>query len=159
MDYIPSEIFRNNIYKYLSPRDLFSLGESSSRMKNIVLENVRHPEAIYLQFLKTHKKHYLMETSPFDDVSEFPYSNLCPARSCVCRKFRKRGAWVVIDSLNCLSCLVETSRYSRILSMFNSVKHCVEHDVLISGMLALNNCIECKKKNDFCLDCAIELDM
>ena len=52
IDHIPPEIFRNNIFKYLSPQDLFSLGESSSQMKNIVLENVKHPEAVHLQYLK-----------------------------------------------------------------------------------------------------------
>ena len=65
IDHIPPEIFRNNIFKYLSPQDLFSLGESSSQMKNIVLENVKHSEAVHLQYLKTRKRHYLMEVSSF----------------------------------------------------------------------------------------------
>ena len=158
IDHIPPEIFRNNIFKYLSPRDLFSLAESSSQMKNIVLENVKHPEAVHLQYLKTRKRHYLMEVSSFDDVAEIPYSNLCPGKSCVCRKFHKRGPWVVLDPLNCLGCLVETNRKSHVLSI-NIFKHCLEHDVLISGMLSLKNCIECNNKNDFCLNCATELDM
>ena len=158
IDHIPPEIFRNNIFKYLSPQDLFSLGESSSQMKNIVLENVKHSEAVHLQYLKTRKRHYLMEVSSFDDVAEIPYSNLCPGKSCVCRKFHKRGPWVVLDPLNCLGCLVETNRKSHVLSI-NIFKHCLEHDVLISGMLSLKNCIECKNKNDFCFNCAAELDM
>ena len=159
MECIPPEIFRNNIFQYLSTRDRFNLGESSSTMKNMVLKNVRHSEAVYLQYLKTRKKYYLMEVSPFDDVVEFPFSNLCPGRSCICRSFHKRGSWVVIDSSNCLSCLVETNRLSRVLSVHNPVKHCLEHDILITGMLSLNNCIKCKVKNGFCLKCAIELDM
>ena len=126
-------------------------------MKNSVLENVRHPAAVFLQYMKTRKRHYLMETL-FDDVAEIPYSNLCPGKSCVCRKFHKRGPWVVLDPLNCLGCLVETNRKSHVLSI-NIFKHCLEHDVLISGMLSLKNCIECKNKNDFCLNCAAELDM
>ena len=95
---IPEEIFRV-IFTHLPAEDIFNLDETSKRMKFVVLNNVTHPLSTKLQYLKTKKKHFEKLPSPYDDISTFPYSNLCTKGVCACQLYYKRKTLVVVDPL------------------------------------------------------------
>ena len=56
--------FRKHIFVFLNPEDIFNLGECSSQMKDIVLNNLTHPLGTQLQYLKT-RKNYLINYHPY----------------------------------------------------------------------------------------------
>ena len=68
---LPEEIFREFIFKYISSEDVFNLGETSKKMKAIVLNNLTHPLGTELQYLKTKKKYFEGISSSYDDIYTF----------------------------------------------------------------------------------------
>ena len=148
---LPSEIFRNCIFKYLSTEDVFNLGETCTMMKYMVIENLSHPLATFLQYLRTRTGYFFKEVSVYDEVLEFNFSTLCTQRNCMGRQFHKQKHLVVTDPLNCIPCF-------SIASPVNMIGKCLEHDILIQGMLSFTNCIDCVNADAYCLFCAIELD-
>ena len=87
MEKLPEEIFRKHIFVFLNPEDIFNLGECSSQMKDIVLNNLTHPLGTHLQYLKTRKKLFDKLPSAYDKINLFKYSELCIKSDCSCILF------------------------------------------------------------------------
>ena len=150
MDRLPEEIFRNNIFIYLSEEDIFNLGQTTPRLRYILLSNVSHPMATCLQYIKTKRRHIMKEATVYDDAENFQFSDLCVRRGCKCSRFRKRKDVVILDPLNCAEC---NSRRN-----FNFLEGCLEHNILMPLLLRLSTCKQCEEKGEYCLFCAVELD-
>ena len=144
---LPEEVFRHNIMKYLSPEDIFHLGEVSQRMKEVILRNLSHPLATFLQYLKTVKSNYYKICSPYDDVDTFENSELCREYLCECQKFHKRKSVVILDPLYCEDCNVN-----------NRYQTCGLHNLLMTNMMDYAICYSCSSINSYCESCTLELD-
>ena len=53
IELIPGEILYRFIFPNLEPEDIFSLGQCWRKMRSLVEENISHPIAIRLQYIRT----------------------------------------------------------------------------------------------------------
>ena len=154
-------IFRENIFKFLSPEDIFNLGECSNEMKRIVIGNLSHPLATRLQYLKTMKKYYLRISSSYDDIDSFQYMELSSKNDCECRKFHQRKNCVIIDSSFCFTCIDywECGGLGD-LDLTNDPLNipCKYHMDLSDMIFDYRLCSDCYTSNSYCKSCANELD-
>ena len=58
LENIPSLVFRDHIFKFLTPNDIFNLGQCSKSMKLMVVSEVTHPMSTELQCIKTTVRFY-----------------------------------------------------------------------------------------------------
>ena len=101
---LPSLVFRDYIFEYLSPMDIFNLGQCSKSFKNLVLSEVIHPVSTVLQCIKTIHKHHYNARTEYDDIDKFKGIGKCGRYFCDCKKFHQRENWVIIDPRSCPSC-------------------------------------------------------
>lgn len=144
MEKLPEEIFRKHIFVFLNPEDIFNLGECSSQMKDIVLNNLTHPLGTHLQYLKTRKQLFEKLPSVYDEINMFKYSELCAKSDCSCILFHKRKNCVVLDPVFCEKC--------------QRMYLCMYHDILLAVMLNIALCQECARNKTYCEECSIELN-
>ena len=163
---LPDEIFHSCIFRYLSPVDIFNLGQYSRRLTNIVVHSP-HPLGTKLQYIKTMYKHYMKIPTVYDNISRFELMSKCFKTTCPCNKFHQRKDWIILDPAFCQSCdenifngeHCDDKLYSGKLNESNfSPGPCDYHCVLMKEILNLNLCKDCRLINRLCFSCNDILD-
>ena len=156
IDSIPEEVFRENIFKYLSAKDIFNLGECSKLMNFIVVSNLTHPQSTSVQYEKSIQQYVLQTQSAYDNIKEFYKSEICLNQECCCQRYHKRKNVVVIDPLFCGRCKYIGRHF--LVEEFLIWDKCLVHQILIPAMLDLSLCNECVASNTYCQICRNGLD-
>ncbi len=152
---LPSLVFRDYIFEYLSPMDIFNLGQCSKSLKNLVLSEVIHPVSTELQCIKTKYKHLYKLSTVYDDIDRFRLIDKCCKDTCECNKFRQRKDWVIMDPACCPSCdeYFYNDTFYCADSFKYSIEPCIYHCTLMTEILELKLCNDCYIKKDYCLSC------
>ena len=166
LEILPPLVFEN-IFKFLSARDIFRFGRCSESLSRIVFDVTSHPLTTELQSIKTMVKHYSKETTPYDKFERFRYIDKCEKYECRCQNYRQRKSWVILDPAACDSC--ETNMFRGVYSedhMYIDQKlitgfltPCIHHCTLMEEIFDLNLCNDCYKLQTLCQECETMIDM
>ena len=111
IEFIPGEIFYRFIFPNLEPEDIFSLGQCSRKMRSLVEENISHPIAIHLQYVRTRERYIVQENSVYETSgcsTSFKNSIKCNDMTCYCQRFLQIDEWTVLDPEYCQECDIES---------------------------------------------------
>ena len=164
---LPEEIIYSCIFKYLSPIDIFNLGQCSRRLRNIVVYNSTHPLGTRLQHLKTKYKHFMKTPTVYDNMPCFNLMSKCSKKDCPCFNYHQRKDWIIMDPAFCPSCDETMFNGEPDVDRLYSVKSnddifrfgpCTYHCVLMKEILDLNLCEDCRLMQKLCFSCSKQLD-
>ena len=153
---LPIEIMNWNIFPYLSPMDIFNLGQCSKDMRAMVTGIARHPLSTKLQAIKTVQNVVYNTETVYEMVnggSLFSGWRKCStSTNCGCGLYRQRGEFTILDPVNCEHCVHDFEDISYQL-------YCGTCSLLLQKMFALELCAKCyETKIYYCTECNEDIE-